>query len=653
MDAKATNIQITAKNGGLKLLQIQDNGTGIRRDDFEIVCERFTTSKLRDYEDLNSISTYGFRGEALASISHVAHLTIQSKTADDDQCAYRASYVDGKLDGSPKPTAGTRGTQITVEDLFYNMNVRRRALRSPAEEYQKISEVVGKYAIHNSRVGFCLKKSGENVDIRTPLNSNPIDNIRIVYGNAVARELVEFNFENETYKFKAKGFMTNVNYTSKKFNFLLFINHRLVDCQSLKRCIDQVYATYLPKNMHPFVYLSLEIDPKSIDVNVHPTKHEVHFLNEEQIVELVSAAVETKLLGSNNSRMFYTQAKLPGAAVEAFKLSDKETTANKTVYAKEMVRTDCNEQKLEKFFGNPIKKSDLPAEENDESIVEVNTTEKNQNFENQLMNKTIISAEKSPAIAAKASLISRISKCETQLTSVLQLRQEMENKCHSMLREVFSQHVFVGCIDPTQALIQHGTKLYLCNSKRIMEELFYQIVLYNFGNFGKIKFNVPLSIFELAITALDQPETAWTPEDGDKKELAERVTEILTEKGDMLNEYVSVEIDENGLIKSIPLLLEKHVPEMSALPLYVLRLASEVDWEEEKKCFKSFAKETGMFYAQMKEKGVTEQDWKWTTEHVVYPAVKDCFLPPKKFLENGAVLQVADLPSLYKVFERC
>lgn len=137
----------------------------------------------------------------------------------------------------------------------------------------------------------------------------------------------------------------------------------------------------------------------------------------------------------------------------------------------------------------------------------------------------------------------------------MQLRQEMENKTHATLRELFSQHVFVGCIDPAQTLIQHSTKLYLCNTKKLMEELFYQILLYNFSNFGKIRFGTPLSIFELALTALDIPETGWTPEDGDKTDLASRVAEILTEKREMLNEYFSMEIDENRHIKTVPLLL--------------------------------------------------------------------------------------------------
>ncbi|ELK33342.1 DNA mismatch repair protein Mlh1 [Myotis davidii] len=157
LDAKCTSIQVVVKEGGLKLIQIQDNGTGIRKEDLDIVCERFTTSKLQSFEDLANISTYGFRGEALASISHVAHVTITTKTADG-KCAYRASYSDGKLKAPPKPCAGNQGTQITVEDLFYNISTRRKALKNPSEEYGKILEVVGRYSIHNSGISFSVKK---------------------------------------------------------------------------------------------------------------------------------------------------------------------------------------------------------------------------------------------------------------------------------------------------------------------------------------------------------------------------------------------------------------------------------------------------------------------------------------------------------------
>ncbi|XP_063916491.1 DNA mismatch repair protein Mlh1 [Zophobas morio] len=621
LDAQSTNIQITVKNGGLKLLQIQDNGTGIRKHDFDIVCERFTTSKLREFDDLQNIATYGFRGEALASISHIAHLTIVSKTSSE-VCAYKANFVDGKLQGAPLPTAGNQGTIITVEDLFFNMDVRKKALRSPAEEYQKISEVVGKYAIHNASVGFALRKSTENNDIRTPPESTRVDNIRTVYGNIIARELVEFQVENDLLKFKARGHMTNVNYSNKKFTFLLFINSRLVDCHNLKKCIDQVYATYLPKNSHPFVYLSLELDPVTVDVNVHPTKHEVHFLNEDQIVEAVCSALETKLLKSNNSRIFYTQAKLPGAHPEILPLKDPAP-----VHPKDLVRTSPATQKLEKFFG--------PALDQNKSVLDLN-------------------ASTSKEDKVSASLLSKVNRIDTELTSVLELRKSIERKCHKVLRDVFAQHVFVGTVDTSQALIQYSTKLFLCNTRKIMYELFYQFVLYNFQNFGAISFSEPLPVYELALQGLELPEVGWSPEDGDKKDLAEKVAEILTEKGEMLNEYFSMNVDEEGRLCSIPLLLDKYTPDIAGLPVYIVRLATEVNWETERECFESFAKETALYYSQMSEDSAWEgNDWKWLTEHVVYSSVKQYFIPPKKFTENGAVLEVANLPNLYKVFERC
>jgi DNA mismatch repair protein MLH1 len=260
LDAKSTQITVTVKHGGIKFLQIQDNGHGIRYDDMAIVCERFTTSKLTSYEDLKSISTFGFRGEALASISHVAHLTITSMTADS-KFAYTASYVDGKMTQSkPKMCAGVKGTIIQYEDLFYNIPTRRRALSNPNDEYVKILEVLQKYAIHNPYTAFTCKKYGTPVsDLCTPggVNSRIVDVIGVIYGHAFAKELIPVQVSNSSVlpdvdttatgcvdaprpssgyrvEFSCRGLITNANYSVKKPGFVLFINNRLVDCSSLK-----------------------------------------------------------------------------------------------------------------------------------------------------------------------------------------------------------------------------------------------------------------------------------------------------------------------------------------------------------------------------------------------------------------------------------
>ncbi|GFG36808.1 hypothetical protein Cfor_08643 [Coptotermes formosanus] len=631
MDAHASTIQITVKGGGMKLLQIQDNGTGIRKEDLQIVCERFTTSKLEKFEDLSTIATYGFRGEALASISHVAHLTIVTKTVNE-QCAYRASYEDSKLKAPPKPCAGNQGTQITVEDLFYNVSTRRKALKSVAEEHNRIADIVGRYAIHNSHVGFTLKKQGESLaDIRTPPNSTVVDNIRTIYGNTIARELLEVDAVDETLKLKLKGYISNVNYSAKKHIMLLFINHRLVESAALKKAMEQVYSIYIPKNNHPFLYLSLELDPRNVDVNVHPTKHEVHFLHEDLVLEKIKSAVESKLLGCNTSRVFYTQAslkfcdqpaRLPGASVPT------ETAIGETskTYAHQMVRTDSSMQKLDKFYGSPA------------------TTDK------------------------PSTMITSVSRLECRLTSVLELRRDVEDNMHIGLRDLLKNSTFVGCVSPKQALIQHETKLFLCNTARLCEELFYQIMLYDFSNFGMIKFTNPLPIYEMALMALDDAESGWTEVDGPKTELAQSVQELLVEKGPMLDDYFSTVIDSDGNLCSLPLLLDQYNPATSGLPVFLLHLSTGVVWDEEKSCFDSFCREIARFYSQQLESDHWEdghegnlsqkdtddrQDLRWVIEHVIYPALRRSFLPPKWFAEDATILQIANLPDLYKVFERC
>jgi DNA mismatch repair protein MutL len=282
LDAGSRRINVTTKGGGLQLLQIQDDGHGIKLEDMGIVCERFTTSKLQAYEDLSRIQTFGFRGEALASISHVAHLSITTKT-EDSPLAYTARYMDSKLVpeqpgalAAPRPCAGVQGTTITVEELFYNVPNRRKAFKSASEEYGKIVEVVERYATHYSGVSFSVKKHGESMaDLHTPAGASRVEVIRTLFGSAVAKDLLPLDpVRVEDCSVTLSGCMTNANYQSKRLVFILFINGRLVDHSNLKRVVDSAYASCLPRGTHPWVYLSLVMPGENVDVNVHPTKKE-------------------------------------------------------------------------------------------------------------------------------------------------------------------------------------------------------------------------------------------------------------------------------------------------------------------------------------------------------------------------------------------
>ncbi|KAM6956701.1 DNA mismatch repair protein Mlh1 [Aplochiton taeniatus] len=697
LDAKSSNIQVTVKEGGLKLIQIQDNGTGIRKEDMDIVCERFTTSKLQTFEDLSAISTYGFRGEALASISHVAHVTITTKTAES-KCAYRASYSDGKPKGLPKPCAGNQGTQINVEDLFYNVSTRRKALKSPSEEYARIVEVVSRYAIHNSGKSFAVKKQGETMaDVRTLPNASILDNIRVVFGNAVSRELIEVGCEDQKLAFTLKGYISNANYSVKKCILILFINHRLVESSALKKAIETVYAAYLPKNTHPFLYLSLEIAPHNIDVNVHPTKHEVHFLHEDCIIESVQKHVESKLLGANSSRTYFTQTLLPGLSVsgssEAKASSSATGDASERVYAHQMVRTDHRTQKLDAFLqpkdqlapapdlagpgsreavtqpqSPTVDGEELGDAEMLEALVHPEAARPGQG-EPPDLNTSVDLPRKRPragqeedqeGLTAAATPRRRAIK----LSSVKELREEITDSVHKGLLSMLQNHSFVGCVNPQWSLIQHQTKLYLLNTTKLSQELFYQILIYDFGNFGVLRLSEAASLYDLAMLALDSVESGWSEEDGPKEGLAKYIVDFLMKKSDMLEDYFSMEVDQEGNLTGLPLLLDNYRPVMEGLPMFILRLATEVNWDDEKECFRDFSRECSQFYSIRKQyvleadPGEPQQDaelnsWRWKVEHLIFKAFRNLFSPPKHFSEDGSVLQIANLPDLYKVFERC
>ncbi|KAL8348427.1 hypothetical protein RB598_001629 [Gaeumannomyces tritici] len=697
VDAGSTSLEVLCRDGGLKLLQITDNGCGIDKEDLPILCERFTTSKLQTFEDLSSIATYGFRGEALASISHIAHLTVTTKTKNE-ACAWRAHYDAGRLapakpgqSPEPKAVAGRQGTQITVEDLFYNVPSRRRAFRSASDEYNKIIDMVGRYAVHCRHVAFSCKKHGESTTtIAVQAAASVADRIRQIHGSPVANELLDFETADPRWGFAARGWCTNANYSVKRTTLLLFINNRCVESTNVKKAVEQTYAAFLPKNGHPFLYLSLEIDPQRVDVNVHPTKREVNFLNEDEIIQAVCEHLRTRLAAVDTSRTFKTQTLLPAAASSAAPLvrdaaatpslsgRKKATPATVRTYENNLVRTDTNVRKITSMLP--------PA--NRPTRIDAAAVRTHKDGRPDAAAAAPAVAGSAPMAAPEAIEYETVSRAVTpmKLASVKELRAAVRDDMHRGLTDVLAGHTFVGIVDERRRLaaVQGGVRLYLVDYGRACFEYFYQLGLTDFGNMGAIRFAHPLDLRHLVRAAAARQQQQQQQQDArdlDVDTVTEAVVDRLVAMREMLLEYFSLEVTPTGELISIPLLLRGYTPPLAKLPHFLLRLGPHVvNWQDEKGCFDSFLRELASFYVpeqlpppppSPKDDAAAddgnygaegEQDSsdlerrrreiRWAVEHIFFPAFKARLVATNTLMQSG-VLEVANLKGLYRVFERC
>ena len=292
IDAKATRVEVEVRNGGKTFIRVSDNGKGIDYDDIDIAFERHATSKIRSSQDLEKVLTMGFRGEALASISSVADVELTSKK-ENAMIGYTYS-VRGNVAGKIQEKDCSQGTTIIVKDLFFNVPVRYKFLKNDNSELQKIKKILIREALANLDISFKLINGGKTI-LKTSGNSKIKDAVYEIFGKDVASNLIEINY---TYKnLSVKGAIGNsrVEMPYRK-NEIFFVNNRSIENDILSSGAEQAFKGALKIGKFPFVILNAQIQPNLIDMNIHPTKKEIKFQNEEDVFKLVYHAVKDGLL---------------------------------------------------------------------------------------------------------------------------------------------------------------------------------------------------------------------------------------------------------------------------------------------------------------------------------------------------------------------
>ena len=298
LDASASQISVEVRGGGISLIRVTDNGIGIPNGEVELAFDRYATSKIGSLDDLESISSLGFRGEALPSIAAVAQVAIITCVAGKSAGTY-LSLKDGVIEN--KGSQGhPQGTTVTVRNLFRRVPARLKFLKSPTTENSHIANVVSQYALAFPEVKFTLFIDGK-VALRTPGNGQLIDSMIEVYGVEIAQNMLEIRndgkWENGTAYLRITGTIGSPAVSRSNRGCLsFFVNRRWVNSRLLAWAVEEAYHGLLPQGKHPVAVINISLPHQEVDVNVHPTKTEVKFQNEHRVFGTVQKTVRRTLI---------------------------------------------------------------------------------------------------------------------------------------------------------------------------------------------------------------------------------------------------------------------------------------------------------------------------------------------------------------------
>ncbi len=484
IDAGSNAITIEIKDGGLSLIRITDNGIGIAKDEIELAFMPHATSKIKSVEDLLTVSSLGFRGEALSSIAAVTQLELITKTAGE--LTGSRYLIEGGEKKGIEEIGCPEGTTFLVRNLFYNTPARRKFLKSPQTEAGYISELVERLAVSHPQISFKFLNNNQ-MKLHTSGNDNLKDIIYHVYGREIAANLLGLDQVRD--RISVKGFIGKPIISRGNRNYMnCFINGRYIKSAIINKAIEDAYKPYSMSLRYPFVALHFQIDVGLIDVNVHPTKMEIRFTNNEEVYELAFQAVSNALKEKELIPEILTQeSKKPSATIhvpmpEPFEKQRIQEATKQEVKTQEVVRQNVQSQDALKRDQagqcegkQAIQSHDLIKQEiiNQENVRQVDSVKENSLID-PLIKDAILHDVKldSTSNVLSNNNIAKVEEDSTYGTSPSSQLNLFEDKLLSSL--AVKEHRIIGQLFLTYWIVEYHDKMFIIDQHAAHEKVLFE-----------------------------------------------------------------------------------------------------------------------------------------------------------------------------------
>ena len=496
IDAGASMVTIEIEDGGVTFIRITDNGCGIAREDVRNAFLRHSTSKIKHVEDLATISSLGFRGEALSSIAAVTKVELVTKQKED---VFGTKYViEGGKEISLEDTGASDGTIFLIRQLFYNVPARRKFLKTAMTEAGHVQDLLTRLALSHPEVGFRFLNNGQE-KLRTSGNGKLKDVIYSIYGREIAANIDELHFEKDGVQID--GFIGNPSITRGNRNFeTFFVNGRYVKSNMISKAAEDAYKDFKMQHRFPFFVLHFHVDGEKVDVNVHPTKMELRFQNQQAIYDAVYESIHRTLLGEElipqvevpEPIQIPAMESLQNSATESLQSPKKEPVKNSAMEPspfllkpKEAISKETEEVKDEDYFIRKMEervrafhnRSSSAEVRDKENIFRANTEKQEEKIHHAIRETNPYAATETKPIRKSFSRTIDSILPEVEKTKQLDLFEEKLLK-----REIKADYKLIGQVFDTYWLVEFQDNLYIIDQHAAHERVLYERTLKEMKN---------------------------------------------------------------------------------------------------------------------------------------------------------------------------